>query len=168
MFKTILEWLIKENLEIQHTIKVGDIFYPSEDMAKTIHNLLIKFFKGKDNEIHEGQVNEGSLYFSLYSVKHQVGNNKKSKKEKVIIKAAHMMNNFFTSHIFTDGNKRTGFVLFLLFFTMNRFIFNINIYDYMKNTEFFRKIAHRDINDKRNVPEILEWFKEYEEKLISV
>jgi len=69
------------------------------------------------------------------------------------------MNILFTAHAVVDGNKRTGFVTFLLFLAINLCPSHLDLENYPDHVSFFKKMASRNTKDEHNVPEIMAWFK---------
>ena len=158
MFEDVLNWIIKEGLQGQSFIKLNSILYPSEELVTNLHNFLIKYFRGREDEIHGGFSNKGNISYALFHCQYQIRNSG-SRESQLLEKAAFLMNFYFTSHTFVDGNKRTGFVIAMLFLAVNKLPGSLNMVNYLNHVNFFKKIASRETNDKRNIPEILDWFE---------
>ncbi|MEK6967534.1 MAG: Fic family protein, partial [Nanoarchaeota archaeon] len=102
---------------------------------------------------------EGDIDHAISHVQIRVGNTGPL-EERLFHKAAYFMKYFFIAHAFTDGNKRTGYIIALLFLAMNNHPPSIMAADYQKHVNFFKSIASRRMEDKDILPEILNWFKE--------
>ncbi len=159
MFKKILELFKKKELIIeQNIVIIEDIIYPTKEMIIFIHNYLINAFKDINDNVHKGILSHGNIENNIIKVKIFVGN-RGTKKEKIMEKSFYLLNNFVTSHAFVDGNKRIAFVLFLLFLMLNNIDFHLDLSNYMKHSEFIRKIAMRKTNDLINIIMIKNWFE---------
>lgn len=156
MFNDMVKWLVDEGLTEQSFNKLDGIFYPSKELIINLHKFLVKYFRGRDNEIVFGQINDGNLDFLLYHVSNHYWNSGKS-EDKVMRKASYIMQHLFTSHTFTDGNKRTGFVLTMLFLVLNIQPTKTQIYDYIKNVETFKKMATAKTGDEKAIDEVYQW-----------
>jgi len=138
---------------------IEGIVYPSVGMVISIHDVLISKFHNTEDPVHLGILHEGNLECDIWHIKDFV-NEGESRDEKIIIKAAHLMHCLITSHAFVDGNKRIGFVMFLLFLRINNVKFNLDFSDYMPHARFIKKIADRG-RKSRNVKLILNWYKKH-------
>lgn len=158
MLNKIKNWLsAKKKFTKETLIEKEGIVYPTKELVLNLHDTLIEDFRDSNDQINRGILNEGNIDFNLIHVKDIV--NVKGKKENIILeKAAHLMNNFVTSHAFVDGNKRIGFALFLLFIIENGINFDSDFSDYVKHAEFIRRIASKP-RDERTVKKIMKWFK---------
>jgi len=143
----------------QITVQVSDgILYPTEDTVIKMHDFLIGYFRGQKDEIHRGEILKANIQFAIYHVM-RVGNELRDGRERLLVKAAHVMNQFFTGHGFTDGNKRTGLSIAWLFLTINDVATNDVLQNYDDHVKFFKVVADRPMTTPENVPELLEWIK---------
>ena len=159
MFDDVLKWLVKEGLTKQSFRRLGNITYPSKEFIINLHRFLVTYFRGKENEITLGEINDGNLDFLLYHISYQYWNSAKS-EDRVMRKASYIMHYIFTSHTFTDGNKRTGFVLTMLFLALNIHPTKTQIYDYIKNVEIFKKMAAEKTGDEKALDGVYQWLIE--------
>ncbi len=157
-FEIFIKAISEGKLRKSPVVVKDEIIYPSEEFIITVHDILIEEFEDAPDKINVGILTEANITFSLWHIYEQVGN-EGSKNEKAITKAAHLMNNLVTSHAFVDGNKRTGFVLFLLFLMINNVKFKVDFSDYVAHSEFIRNIASKE-RDEKNAEKIIQWFKD--------
>jgi len=137
-------------------IKVNEVVYLDVETILEIHDILITTYKGSNDEIVRGEANTGNIFWNNDMITRIGG--ELAKEEIIIYKAANLMNNFFTSHAFADGNKRTGFAIFGLFLAINDVPFVVDEENYMKHVSFFKKMAMKKTKDDTNVDEIIEWY----------
>lgn len=173
MFKIFIDWIkgIKNNEKIDLTKQVfnidNNIIYPTKETIINIHELIVKFFETEKEpvKITVGTRYDPNLDHLLYHIKEFLYDKNKSKQENTLDSGLYLINFLFTSHTFNDGNKRTGFVVFVLFLMLNDYPVNLGaIGNYQKHVEFFKKIASRQTNDEKNIPELFEWFNNYMKK----
>ena len=159
MFKALVDLLIKEKIGEESFNSLGNILYPTKELIIKVNNFLISYFRGKNNQIDKGQILEGNLDYILYHIQYKVKDSP-NKEETILLKTAYIMSYLFTSHSFTDGNKRTGFVIAMLFFTLNLPHKSPRvIIDYKNNSEYFQKIASGKTNDKKSISDLVQWLK---------
>jgi death-on-curing family protein len=149
---------IKAGFERKTFTKIDDLLYPTAETVISIHDFLISFFRGQQDEIHKGAPNVANIEFNLFAAQ-RIGEDSPDRREKLVIKAAHIMNQFFTSHAFTDGNKRTGFVLAWLFIQMNGGNPKDVLSNYQSHVQTFVKVAAREMHHPDNIPELMGWIK---------
>ncbi len=158
-FAGFLLWLTREGFEDQEVYIAEDqIIYPSRSMIINIHDFLVKFFKDMNDQIQFGTHSEANIDFALLYIQNQVKAD--DRETSILLKAANLMNIIITSHPFVDGNKRTGFVMALMFLSLNKYPTTPDLQDYDNHVEFFKKIASRNTKDPNNVPEIVQWFRD--------
>jgi len=156
MINDVIKWIIKEGLTQQSFNRLAGITYPSKEFIINLHKFLVKYFRGKDNEIVWGEINDGNLDFLLYHIRYYYWQSGKP-EEKIMRKSSYIMHNIFTSHTFTDGNKRTGFVLTMLFLVLNVHPTKTKVLDYMANVESFKAMAAEKTGDGEALNTVYQW-----------
>lgn len=160
MLRKVLSWILDEGLNKQLFYKLNNISYPSEDLILNIHKILVKHFADGKHKIHEGILSPGNLSHLLYHIQYYYYQNSKKSEKVINEKAAYMMHYLFTSHTFVDGNKRTGFVVTMLFLSVNMFPEPKRIVDYVRNVEIFKEMADGKTNNIKEIKKVLKWIEE--------
>ena len=142
-------------------IVIDGIKYPTKSMVISIHNFLVEYFAESEDEIYRGVLYQGNLEFNLEHIR-RVDDNRFNFKNRIYLKAAHLLNYFITSHCFFDGNKRTAYVVFLLFLVLNKSKIPFYLTEYKKNYHILIELAKRKTKDERSINEIIYWIKESE------
>lgn len=167
MFFDIMDKIFsRKKINLQTVAYLKGYYYPTKEMVVFVHDFLIENFRGSSDEVHGGILSEGNIEHNLHEIKYYVRCDG-TFKENCILKAAHLMNSFITSHAFVDGNKRIGFVLFLLFLMLNEVKFSLNFSNYLIHSEFIKDLAERKKDDKENVALIIKWYSENNKRSAS-
>ncbi len=119
---------------------MDEIIYLTMEEIIEIHDRIIKEFGGES-----GISNKGNLEFTL---------SKMRIPKDIYRKAAVLMTGIIESHVFVDGNKRTGLEAARVFLKENNKI--IKIKDINEAGEFINSISE----GKKLLDEVIKWIKE--------
>lgn len=138
------------------------VIYPLPETVNKVHDLLIEMFKGQNEEITRGILSIANLEHNLFETKRKyedIGDH----FDRITHKAAYLMHRMLTSHVYADGNKRTGLLIWTLFLVTNGYypVIQDESKVYRKHIDFFKEIASKRPNNLKNVERILDWSKKY-------
>lgn len=133
------------------------INYPTVDQIIKIHKKSIHEFRNSNDQIVEAILSDGNIYWNIEFSKMACERLEKYER-KIVCKAAHLMVLTFCSHPFVDGNKRTGFSLFVMFLDINGLMLRISPTNYQSHVFFFKSISKEGDNLKINVRRVIDWY----------
>lgn len=155
--EAIREWI--KRLENQETIICGDYELPTKALIDNLHDFLIEHFKAAKNPIKAiGKRTDADLDRILYMILSDFTDGSDF-YEELLIKAAHLLNIIVTTHVYNDGNKRTGWTVFILVLYLNKYPGLSKVWlDYENNSEFLTNLAQKGSTNE-NINLIIDWFK---------
>lgn len=139
-------------------VNVSGLIFPTEELIFDMHDYLIEIFANTKDDIHKGVRDTATLQHCLFTIKHRL-TNKGRKKYRIIKRASYIFNYLANGHCFVDGNKRTAYVITMLFLIINNLDLHFDKTNYDSNYEFIMKISQRQTDDPENIIEIIEWLK---------
>lgn len=149
-----------DKFKFEATVVKNDIKVPTKESIINIHNNIIELFPNPDGGKHFGERDHATIEHMInvmsYDYELKFTDNK---KDDIILRGAHMLNYLACGHCFVEGNKRTAFVMLLLYLLINDITINYDLMEYKANRRFVMKIAKRSTTDKRNVRDIEKWIK---------
>ena len=114
------------------------IVYLPLPYIEMLHNFIIRLYSKSDDPVISGYMSRDNLDYTMDHVKYMYSKTK-SKKEKIIKKAAFMMYNVASKHPFTDGNKRTAIISCNSFLEYNGY--TICVLPYRQSKKFITEVA---------------------------
>lgn len=138
MATTLLNVISTSNKELKFETDDSSINYLPPLYVEYLREFIIGMYQGSEDPIVRGYNSKSNLNFIMGFVKN-VYNEYRSKREKLIWKAAYIFYNLNSKHPFTDGNKRTALITCNSFLEYNGY--SIGSLPYRSSYDFIKEVA---------------------------